>query len=261
VQQANGEEANIYLLLEHKSSPEVWVSLQLLRYMVRIWERARQEKAKQLPPIIPIVVYHGREKWEISENFAGLFAGEDVLRPYWPNFKYELQDLNQIDQADIRGNLLLRATLLALMRSFDPALPEYLEEIFRYLARLSDRNLAVEFLQVVVIYISVAVKEVTADQVSNAINAAFKDDGDTIMGGFVEELIEQGKERGLEQGLEQSILRVLVKRFNQVPAGIEARLERMPIAMLELVLDEAVIASSLSDFDSRLVKLEEASNN
>lgn len=47
------------MLLEHKSKPEVWVALQLLRYMVRIWERLQHRKVKKLPPIIPIVVYHG----------------------------------------------------------------------------------------------------------------------------------------------------------------------------------------------------------
>jgi predicted transposase/invertase (TIGR01784 family) len=265
----NGDEANVYLLLEHKSSPDAWVALQLLRYMVRIWERARQEKVKTLPPIIPVVVYHGRETWQVSENFDGLFVGPEDFRPYWPNFRYELQDLNQIDESSIQGNLLLRAALLTLMRSFDPNFPDRLTDIFKYVAGLPDRNMAIEFLQIVVIYVSVVAKDVTAEKVSNAIDAAFKDDGDAIMSGFVEELIEQGKqeglklgleqglEQGLERGLEQSILRVLVRRFNQVPAGIEARLQRMPVQKLELALDEALIATDLADFDQRLGVLEE----
>jgi hypothetical protein len=177
--------------------------------------------------------------------------------------------LNQIDESSIQGNLLLRAALLTLMRSFDPNFPDRLTDIFKYVAELPDRNMAIEFLQIVVIYVSVVAKDVTAEKVSNAIDAAFKEDGDAIMSGFVEELIEQGKqeglklgleqglEQGLERGLEQSILRVLVRRFNQVPAGIEARLQRMPVQKLELALDEALIATDLADFDQRLGVLEE----
>jgi hypothetical protein len=73
------------------------------------------------------------------------------------------------------------------------------------MAGLPDRNMAVEFLQIVVIYVSVVAKDVTAEQVSNAIDAAFKDDGGAIMGGFVEELIERGKQEGLQEGLKEGL--------------------------------------------------------
>ena len=81
-----------------------------------------------------------------------------------------------------------------------------------------------------------------------------------MMAGFIEKWMEEGKQLGLEQvleqGLEQSILRVLIRRFNQVPAGIEARLQRLPVKKLELALDEAVLAADLADFDQRLAALE-----
>src|SRR5947209_11883900 len=35
----SGESAYVYLLFEHKSSPDRWVGLQLLRYKSRIWEK------------------------------------------------------------------------------------------------------------------------------------------------------------------------------------------------------------------------------
>jgi hypothetical protein len=45
----------------------------------------------------------------------------------------------------------------------------------------------------------------TAEQVNNAIDAAFKDDGGAIMGGFVEELIEQGKQEGIKVGKQKGL--------------------------------------------------------
>ncbi|HOU93774.1 MAG TPA: Rpn family recombination-promoting nuclease/putative transposase, partial [Polyangiaceae bacterium] len=33
-----GREASVYVLFEHKSGPDRWTVLQVLRYMVRIWE-------------------------------------------------------------------------------------------------------------------------------------------------------------------------------------------------------------------------------
>ncbi|HQO36732.1 MAG TPA: Rpn family recombination-promoting nuclease/putative transposase, partial [bacterium] len=58
----DGEDAYIYILFEHKSHPEPQVAFDLLRYMVRIWERFREEGTPRwFPHIIPIVFYHGRE--------------------------------------------------------------------------------------------------------------------------------------------------------------------------------------------------------
>jgi hypothetical protein len=41
-----GSRALVSVLFEHKSSTDRWVSFQLLRYMVRIWERCRHENSK-----------------------------------------------------------------------------------------------------------------------------------------------------------------------------------------------------------------------
>jgi predicted transposase/invertase (TIGR01784 family) len=58
IRRKSGEKAFVYVLLEHKSSPEKTVAFQLLRYLLRIWEK--HKSSKKLPQIIPLVLYHGR---------------------------------------------------------------------------------------------------------------------------------------------------------------------------------------------------------
>ncbi len=73
MQLRNGEEAYIYVLFEHKSYPEPLIAFQLLRYLVRIWERdLRQPGLVQLTPISPLVVYHGRAAWAVSIAYLAL---------------------------------------------------------------------------------------------------------------------------------------------------------------------------------------------
>ncbi len=71
--------------------------------MVRIWElwlkqqeterkeqRAELRQQKQtarleklsLPPIMPLVLYHGVDKWNVSTDFTGLFELPEELRRY-----------------------------------------------------------------------------------------------------------------------------------------------------------------------------------
>lgn len=50
----------ITFIMEHKSSFEQRPHLQLLRYMIEVWEeQLKTEKDGQLSLLIPIVVYHG----------------------------------------------------------------------------------------------------------------------------------------------------------------------------------------------------------
>ena len=267
VQQRDGNEANVYLLLEHKSSPDVQVALQLLRDMVRHWERAQREKVKPLPPIIPVVVYHGQEKWQISENFMGLFQGPEALRPYWPDFSYELQDLGRYSTADIRGGVLLRVTAMLLMGIFDPSLRERLPDILRVLEGLKDGKTALEYLESALRYLSAASKEITAAEMNKALNEAFKDDGGSIMGGFVEKWIEQGKQEGIkvgkqegleegQQALRNTILDTLLLRFDASVPAISSRLEEInDLETLRELNRQAVAAESLATFEQYLETL------
>ena len=70
----NGKEGYIYFLFEHKSYQSPQTALQLLKYMVKIWEQKyHQENKAHLPAIIPTVIYHGENKWKIAPSLGALF--------------------------------------------------------------------------------------------------------------------------------------------------------------------------------------------
>lgn len=94
------------------------------------WERDEQDKKRRLAPIIPLVVYHGRRRWRVATDFGELFPGPEALRPYWPAFRYELQDLGRYQDDEIIGAVWERMALLLMKHIFDPRLHEYLPAIF-----------------------------------------------------------------------------------------------------------------------------------
>ncbi len=72
----NGKEGYIYFLFEHKSYLSDKVAIQLLKYIIKIWEqKTEKEKHKRLPLIIPLVIYHGENIWNIDRNLIGLIDG------------------------------------------------------------------------------------------------------------------------------------------------------------------------------------------
>jgi hypothetical protein len=46
-----------------------------------------------LPPIVPLVLYHGRQDWRTPAPFRALFGELDPLFDgYLPDFRHELRD-------------------------------------------------------------------------------------------------------------------------------------------------------------------------
>ena len=95
-----GEEAWIYVLVEHQSSVDRWMAFRLLRYMVRLWDRwlTGHPGAPRLPAIFPLVVHHSRRGWTAPVSFhelmalspAALRASAELL----PDFRYLVDDLS-----------------------------------------------------------------------------------------------------------------------------------------------------------------------
>ncbi len=100
------DKVNIYCILEHKSTPQPLVGLQLLRYMSLKWtelEKNGQIFGSKLPPIIPIVIYQGEQKWKIFKSFQDLvhFPSEE-FKSYIPNFSFEFFDIPRLNENKLK---------------------------------------------------------------------------------------------------------------------------------------------------------------
>ncbi len=108
-----GKEGFIYFLFEHKSYSYQIIALQLLKYMVSIWDqKVKKEQKSTLPPIISLVLYHGKERWQIEHNFSSLIDGiEDLpeyVKRYIPDYEYLFYDFSPYSAEEIRGGVELQ---------------------------------------------------------------------------------------------------------------------------------------------------------
>lgn len=99
-------------LIEHKSKVDYNVCMQILRYMIHIWEYYEKEAEKmhkgisktagfKYPPIIPIVYYEGRGKWSVPLNFHERVWEGDTFGKYLPDFDYYLVPLREFSNEDL----------------------------------------------------------------------------------------------------------------------------------------------------------------
>ena len=141
------ESATIYLLFDHKSYADWTVAEQLLRYMVERWELDRQNEIKP-QVVIPIVFYHGKDGWNVPQQFEKLFKNVDpLLHKFIPKFEYLLINTKTYTDSEIEERVpsgALQSGLLLLKYIFDGALAEKLDDI---LQRLADEKLPKEELR------------------------------------------------------------------------------------------------------------------
>lgn len=237
--------AYIYLLLEHKSYPDALTPLQLLRYMVRIWDRDTQDK-KPLRPIVPLVVYHGQADWRIPLNFGELFAGDNALRAYWPHFAYELQDISHLSDEEIIGSYELQLTLLLFKYIASPHLRDHLPEIFALLRELGEDKPLVEYMKRILYYIIKAGRHLARPELIEIVQGELAEEGNKAMQTIADLWMEEGR----VEALQETVLDLLYIRFGTVPVEMEERVNNInQVAMLQEWRRLAATAVSLTEFD------------
>ncbi len=213
-------EINITFLFEHKTYQPKYLHLELLRYMLQLWEQDLKEKRKYLRPIIPIIVYQGTKKWKIRPMIECFPEMKKPLRRYLPDFEYELNDLHQIPEDDMlkleSKKLTLALYSMANYRSFLTS-AENLDRIFFVFDHFENIEENTNFVNMILVYLmktnhlkSKEMREILEKSKSKSMHRAkttyeqFVDEGRKI--GFKEGL-DKGKEAGVIEGIELAILK------------------------------------------------------
>jgi predicted transposase/invertase (TIGR01784 family) len=259
--------AYVYVLFEHQSTPDRWMPLRVLSYVVRIWSRLCDAGAERLPVVVPLVLHHGEGGWNVARRLADLIEVDDALTPslqrFVPDFELLVDDLVRVPEAELAARAmtaLARLTLWALRAirvGFDRQL------LSKWVADLDEalRTAGREALEVFFVYLS----EV---QQGDAIYAALLNEGASegvreVTVGLRKkwedqaraEGLEQGREQGLEQGLERGrrealaamLLAQLQLKLGSVPADVEARLRQASLDELTRWGTRVLTAATLDD--------------
>ncbi len=246
-----GGEVFVYVLFEHKSYPDPWVSLQLLRYMVNIWERDRREGRERLLPIVPLVLYHGEPSWTAPRRFSGLLEGEAAVLEAVLDFPFTVLDVGAGDEEQLSKVDEVRAVLRALKYGTRQAEREAVERaLVTLLGELGAGSAAPSFLlEALLRYIGRVYVQLSRPTLTRLFAEAAPGKEHAMISRAAEEWgpewKAEGRVEGRVEGVVAALTRVLRRRFGDVPAGLEARLAEATLEQLEAWLDAAIDASSL----------------
>lgn len=260
----DGEAAlNLLLLFEHKSFLPKRIHIQLLRYMVEDWTKQidaqleallalkkkgqKKEGKIKLVLILPIILYHGKRRWQ-NPKFEDLFAKiPKVLKRFLPDFEFILIDLSKCsDQQIVDTKAGLLVNMLLLMRhSFDH---NYLaKNVEILLSGLEDYDPESEYWNFVHSFFVYFLKLFKNNSMEKAAVAKTIEKKRTQRGFYsmydalVDENTQKGLEKGLEKGVEKGVLKkarltVLRGKWKGATADYLADLSELPYPDVEKML-------------------------
>lgn len=209
-----GREVLLYVIFEHQSTVDFLMAYRMAAYSVRVWEHWLREHPDQrlLPPILPLVLYHGEQEWTAATQLQDLFdlegvdpAAVDALRPFLPKLQIMVDEVGRIPDEMLPGQGVVRLTLLLFKHGRGPNVLEQLpqwEEEFRVQVSLGEsglRNIAL-----LVEYLLTVNEHVSVDALGEFL-APMGDEAKEIPMTVGQQLIEKGLQKGRQEGLQEGL--------------------------------------------------------
>lgn len=259
----------LYVLVEHKSGDDSFTALQLLRYVVRVWDRWLESNAQEraLPPVLPLVVHHGDRAWNSPRTVTELVDLDGIpeevaafLRGLQPQLTFLLDDLAAGTEAGIDERRLspiadLCLRFLQILRHLAPEQAGAAIVRWEGLLRALLEHARGQDVTAALLYWFLA-QVPDAPHILRTVMTRIHD-GRTrkIMKSGIDELLEEGFVKGREQGREEGRVRgqrellrhLLVHRFGTVPAAADARLAACSPADLATWSARVLTAGSVDD--------------
>ncbi len=205
-----GTEGYFYFLFEHKSYPSKNIMLQLLKYMTEIWDaKAQKENEWQLPLVIPLVMYHGKTRWNAPLRLKDMMQGNTnipkEMENYIPDFEYLLFDFSHRSDEEILGEAMLKMYLV-MIRAFSKTTDEDILPTIRkalyYLEEFESKEKGIDYLETMMRYVFSVHQNISEEDlvhVVEQIETTYPEGGDVIMT-LAEVYMEKGKKEGKEEG-------------------------------------------------------------
>jgi hypothetical protein len=239
--------ALLYCLFEHQSTPDAWMPLRLLRYVVLIWEQFRKQNpaAAKLPPVLPLVLFQGGATWTADLSLSGLIDIPDGLAQYQPEFRHLLVDLNHINSGNVKVNGILKEVLLALKirGEYSPAhFADYLRKndkwhIIKAMLRYTfmvDAGITFDYLHSTVLATNCIKIEEEIMTIAEQLRSEGRQEG-----------YQEGRQAGRQEEAAKTLLKILDKRFGSVSQEAKEKINVATSSQLGVWIDASLDAVSV----------------
>lgn len=254
------ETGYVYFLFEHKSYSDKKTVLQLLNYMLKIWNlHWRQSPGDPLPIIIPVLIYHGTEKWKYGADLhSHVSCPKEELKVYVPDFQFILDDLTVLTEEELKGLELLRAAIMMLKYIKRTDFVPRLKKILRLLKSAMESRLEEDWFIVFIQYIFSVRDDLQPEELKKLVEKNISADKGGELMSIAEQLMEKGRKEGIEEGrkegnvgmVKENTIDVLEARFGRVPSQLIEKINAVnDLAFLKSLHKKSIFITTLHEIE------------
>jgi hypothetical protein len=241
-----GEWVYLYLLIEFQSTVDKYMALRMMVYQGLLYQdlikRGDLLADGRLPPLLPIVLYNGSQRWTaVTDVFDLIPPVHGLVQQFKPQLKYLLIDENAYTDSELSS---LKNLVATVFRIEHPATPETISQLLGLLNEwLIDRP---DLRRMFAIWIRATLMR----KEEYRIVLPELDDLQELKVMLSERLEEwaHGYEaKGMQQGEALALQKLLTKRFGAVPVVVSGLISSASPEQVDVWLDRVLDAPTLDD--------------
>lgn len=240
----------IYLLIEFQSTVDKYMAVRILTYIGLLYQdllkTGKLPANGKLPPVLPLVLYNGRQKWTAATNLRDLI--QDIpggLAKYRPDLRYLLLEEQSYNDNNLPAHNLVSAVFSLEQSQYPEDIRRVVVNLIAWLKMPEQDTIRRAF--TVWIRRTLLPARLPGQKLPE-INDLME--VETMLAERVKEWTKEWKEEGIQQGMQltRQILNQLLKgKFGQIPPEIELRLERADEKQLLGWSERILTSDSLAD--------------
>ena len=204
-----GGYAYCYVLLEHQSSPDHYMSLRLWRYMLLLCERHRTKEKdernkknknkKKLPLIYPLVFYNGKRIYNAPTNLWDLFVCSKTSKALMTE-DIKIVDLYSMPDEDIRKKKYLGVMEFFMKHIYARDMFKLWQQFFKnFRDSLDNHDRTVLYLEHFLYYTDEKTSDDQKENIENLVIGELSEEGEEVMRTIAQAYRDEGREEGIEQ--------------------------------------------------------------
>lgn len=191
--------AYISALVEHQSTPQKHMPLRILMYKTAIMQQ-HWERYETVPLVYTIVYYNGQARWNYARDITALIQAPPDLVDRYALQPFQLIELNQISDQELRRSLWAGVMSLAMKHIFDRDVLPALQSFMDFLRRIERQHAGDIYIQSILCYMYKRGEIWDEKRFHDLLSMElFKESGEKTMT-FGEFHTQQGLQQGIQQG-------------------------------------------------------------
>jgi hypothetical protein len=245
-----GEWVYLYLLIEFQSSVDKYMALRVMVYTGLLYQdlikRGELLADGRLPPLLPIVLYNGQQKWTAVTNVADLIPiVPGLVEQFKPSLQYLLIDENNYTDSELASLNNLVAAVFRLEHASNPsAVSDLVQLLIEWLQDRPDlRRMFAHWLRATLMRkpdYGIVMPKVDDLQEIRVMLA-------DKMEIWAKAYIAEGRQEGRQEGEALALQKLLARRFGAIPLEITAQIADASLTDIERWLDRVLDAQKLAD--------------